>query len=86
MFDEIVKELKDVRYVLQIKNFISVGALDAQGLEFTGRDGVLKVVKGSMVVLKGVRRNNLYYLKSNTVTGQLATSVGTDDDSISYCI
>jgi len=32
-------------------------------------------------VLKGVRRNNLYYLKGNTVTRQLANSVGSNDDS-----
>ena len=32
--------------------------------------------KGSIVVLKGVRRNKL-----NTVTGQLATSINLDDDS-----
>ena len=45
------------------------------------RDGVLKMTKGSMVVLKGVRRNKLYYLKGSTVTGQVATSTDSDDDS-----
>jgi len=75
MFDGMVRELKDVRYVPQMKkNLISIRA--------SGRDGVLKMLKGSMIVLKGVRRNNLYYLKGNTVIGQLATSVGSDDDSI----
>jgi len=63
MFNEMVREQKDVRYIPQIKkNLISVGALEAQGLEFTGRDGVLKVLKvlkGSMVMLKGVGCNNL---------------------------
>ena len=83
MFDGIVRELKDVRYVPQMKkNFISIGALETQGLEFSDRDGVLKMLKGFMVVLKGVRRNNLYYLKGNTVTEQLITSVGSDDDWI----
>ena len=43
-------------------------------------DGVLKMTRGSMVVLKGVWRNNLYYLKSSTVTGQVATSIDSDDD------
>jgi len=61
-----------VRYVPKIKtNLISVGVLEIQGLEFTGRDGVFKLFKGFMVVLKGVRCNNLYYLKGNTVTRQL---------------
>jgi len=27
------------------------------------------MTKGSMVVMKGIRRNNLYYLKGGTVTG-----------------
>jgi len=82
MFDGMVRELKDVRYIPQMKkNIISIGALQAQGLKFSGRDGVLKVLKGSMIVLKGIRRNNLFYLKGNTITGQLATSVGLGDDS-----
>jgi len=39
------------------------------------------MTKGSMVLLKGVRRNNLYYLKGSTVTGQVATSTHSDTDS-----
>ena len=59
MFDGIVRELKDVRYLLQLKrNRISVGALKVLGLEVSIRDGVLKIVKCSMAALKGVRRNN----------------------------
>ena len=74
MFDGMMRELKDVRYIPQMKkNLISIGALEAQGLEFSDRDRVLKMLKGSMVVLKGVRRNNLYYLKDNTFTKQLET-------------
>jgi len=77
-----VQELKEVGYVPQLKrNLISVGALKSLGLEVSIKDGVLKMTKGSMVVLKGVRRNNLYYLKGSTVTGQVATSTDTDDDS-----
>jgi len=34
---------------------------------------------GSMVVMKGVRRNNLYYFKGSTVTGQVETSISSDD-------
>jgi len=82
MFDGIVRELKEVRYVSQLKrNLISVGALETLGLELSIKDGVLKMTKSSMVVLKGVRRNNLYYLKGSTVTGQVATSTDSDDDS-----
>ena len=55
MFDGIVRELKDVMYVPQLKmNLISVGALKTLGVEVSIRDGVLKMIKGSMVILKGV--------------------------------
>jgi len=69
MFDGMVWKLKEVRYVPQLKrNLISVDTLKTLGLEVSIRDGVLKMTKGSMVVLKGVRRNNLCYLKGSTVT------------------
>ena len=71
MFDGMVRELKKVRYFSQLKkNLILVGDLEALGLEIAGKDGILKMLRGSMVVMKGVRCNNLYYLKGNTVTGK----------------
>ena len=77
-----IRELKKVKYVPQLKrNIISVGALETLGLVVSIKDGVLKMTKGSMVVLKVVRRNNLYYLKGSTVTGQVATSTDSDEDS-----
>jgi len=70
MFDGIIRELKKVRYVPQLKrNLILVGALKTLGLVVSIRDGVLKMTKGTMVIMKGVCRNNLYYLKGSTVTG-----------------
>jgi len=55
MFDGMVRELKEVRYVPQVKkNLISIGALEALGHRVYVRDGVLKMTRGSMVVLKGV--------------------------------
>jgi len=71
-----------VRYVPQLKrNLISVGALKILGLEVSIKDEILKMTKGSMVILKGVRWNNLYYLNGSTITGQVLTSIDTDDDS-----
>ena len=40
------------------------------------------MLKGSIVVLKGVRQNNLHYLNGNTVTGKIVNSEGAEDDSI----
>ena len=62
------------------ENLISVGALETLGLEVSIRDGVLKMTKGSMVTLKGVRRNNLFYLKGSMVTRQMTTSTILDND------
>ena len=55
------------------KNINSVGALEAEGLRETLGEGVLKMSSGSLVVLKGIRCNTVYYLMGSTVTG-LASS------------
>ena len=63
LYDGTMRELKDVRYVPRMtKNLISVGALEAEGLRETLGEGVLKMSSGSLIDLKGIRRNNLYYL------------------------
>ena len=63
-----------MRYAPQLKrNLISVGTLKTLGLMLSIRDGVLKMTKGSIAFMKGVHRNNLYYLKGSTVTGQVET-------------
>jgi len=51
LFDVMIRELKDVRYVLQLnKNLISVGALEAHGLRRTLGEGILKMSHGSLAV------------------------------------
>ena len=56
MFDGMVRELIDVRYVPQLKrNFISIGALEALDHGVSIREGVLKMTRGSMVVLRSVQ-------------------------------
>ncbi|KAH9794681.1 hypothetical protein KPL71_004983 [Citrus sinensis] len=67
MFDGMVRELKKVRFVPTLKkNLISVGALEAKGYKVTIEDGIMKFTHGAMVILQGVRRHNLYYLKGGT--------------------
>ena len=75
--DGTVRELKDVRYVSQLKkNFI--GALEAQSLRGTHEESILKMSSGSLVILNGIRRNNLYYLKGSE---NLADLEHLEDDS-----
>lgn len=53
MYDNIVRTLTSVRHVPDLKKIlISLGVLDSDGYKFTGQDGVLKVFKGSLVVMK----------------------------------
>jgi len=82
MFDGVIRDLTDVRYVPQMKkNIISVGAVESKDLKLTLENGILKIAKGSMIVMKGARDRNLYYLKGSTVTSALAASVDSDDDT-----
>ncbi|CAL8995464.1 unnamed protein product, partial [Prunus brigantina] len=70
MHDGTVRELSDVRYVPDMKkNLISLGALESKGLKITMEGGVLKAVHGALVVMKGTRRNNLYFLRGSTILG-----------------
>jgi len=74
--------LKEVRYVPQLtKNFISVGRLEAQVLRRTLQEGILKMSSGSLVLLKDIQRNNLYYLKGYAVTEKLLASKYLKDNS-----
>ena len=83
LFDGMVGELKDVRHAPQLKkNVILIGALEAQALRETLGENILKMFSDSLVVLKGIRCNNLYYLKCNVIIENLATSECLDDDSI----
>jgi len=83
LFDEMIRKLNDVRYVPQLKkNLISVGVLEAQGVRETIGEGVLKMPSGSLVVLKGNRGNNLYYLNGSAVIENLATLGHLKDNSI----
>jgi len=62
MYYETMRELKDVRFIsCMTKNLISVGALEVESLRGTLEKGVLKMSSGSLVILKSIRHNNMYY-------------------------
>ena len=72
----------DVRYVSKLKkNLISLGALESKGLDVIIRDGVLKVISSTLMVMKGTRRNNLYYYNGSTMTKVVATISNSNEDS-----
>jgi hypothetical protein len=74
MHDGIVRTLADVRHIPSMsKNLISLSTLDAKGYKYSGGDGVLKVSKGSLIVMKGeLKSSNLYHLRGTTITGDAA--------------
>ena len=54
MFDGVVKTLSGVRHVPELKrNLISLSTLDSKGYKYTTKSGVLKISKGSLIVMKG---------------------------------
>jgi len=79
IFDGVVRDLTDMRYVPQMKkSIISVGVVESKGLKVTLENDILKIMKGSMVMMKGacnapilrVRRRyrDVYTQVRNTLT------------------
>ena len=59
--------LTDVWYISKLeKNLISLGTLESKGFTIILENGILKVVLGALVVMKGIRRNNLYLYQGST--------------------
>lgn len=72
MLDGTIRTLTDVRFIPMMKrNLISLSVFDNKGYKYSGGDGVLKVSKGSLVVIKADLRksNGLYYLRGTTIIG-----------------
>jgi len=73
MYDDTVKTLYDVKHVPELKkNLISLGVLDSNENKFTDQNGVLKVSKGALVVMKAEKVGNLYRLKGSTQVSEAA--------------
>ncbi|KAL4341388.1 hypothetical protein GQ457_08G037140 [Hibiscus cannabinus] len=73
--DGSTRVLTNVRYVPSLKkNLISLRALESKGSVVTIRDGVLKVKYGALVLMKDIRKNNLYYYQGSTVIGAVAAA------------
>lgn len=52
MHDDMIRDLSYVRYVSSLKkNLISASALEVKGGKIHIQDGVLKIVKGAMIVM-----------------------------------
>ena len=54
-------------------NLISLGVLESKGFKVTLVNGGLKVTRGALILLRGVRENNLYFLLGHSIGGGVAT-------------
>ena len=76
MHDGVEIVLQEVRYVPALKRkLISLGMLNLNGRVFKAENGTLKVIKGSMVVMKGLRHNGLCKLIGSTILESVSTVV-----------
>ena len=74
LYDGTMRDLNEVKYIPRMtKNLISVGGLKAKGLRGTLGEGILKMSSGSLVVLKGIQRDNLYCMKGRVEIGNLVS-------------
>ncbi|KAG8477766.1 hypothetical protein CXB51_027752 [Gossypium anomalum] len=84
MFDGVVRTLSDIRHVPELKrNLISLSTINSKGYRYTVKSRVLKISKGSLVIMKGQRKTaKLYVLQGSTITGNtaIASSSLSDDD------
>ena len=80
LWDESHRILDNVRLVPKLRRkLISLGMLDADGSTYKFENGVLRVMKGSIVMLKGVLKQGLYILQGEAIIGDAAaTSVSQD--------
>jgi len=61
--DSVATTLSNVRHVPDLKrNLISLGTLESKGCKYSAEGEVLKVSKGSRILLKGLRHGSLYVL------------------------
>lgn len=80
MWNGSIKILLEVKYISDLKrNLISLGMMDKNGYCYKAENGVLKVIKGAMVVLKGNLHQGLYVLQGSTVTGEVSVTESRSD-------
>lgn len=87
MHDGYIRELRNVRYIFYLKrNLISIGTLDFHGFLMNLKNGVTKVMKGAMAMMKGTIKNGLYILDGPTAIGEAIIAVKKGCHVLNYCI
>ena len=83
MWDGTIKILVKVRHIPDLtRNLFSLGMLEKKGYNYKSEGGVLRVMKGSLVVMKGLLQNGLYVLQGSVGTGETATTEASLDKTL----
>jgi len=73
--------LHDVRYMPGMsRHLILMGTLEAKGCVFEGNDGVLEVMQGNTVFMKGSQRASLYILQGEAKKSEAMVAESGDSD------
>ena len=71
----VVRTLGDAQYMPDLKNnLISLGTLDSKWYQIVLEGGCLKVLSGALVITRGKKENNVYFLQGGTVDGRASVS------------
>ncbi|KAF5775409.1 putative RNA-directed DNA polymerase [Helianthus annuus] len=74
--------LKNVRYIPSLKrSLLSLGTFERDGYHVLLKDGKAKVIKGSLVVLTGTRKDNNIYLLDGSVASNEVSAVISDKEN-----
>lgn len=75
MQDKIIRTLMDVRCIPNLeKNLIFLGTLDSFGYKYFSEGEVIRICKGSLVVIQGNKIDDIYLLLSSMVTSLTVVS------------
>ncbi|KAK2973991.1 hypothetical protein RJ640_022714 [Escallonia rubra] len=80
MHDGIVRTLTDVRNVPELRKIlISLGTLDSNSCSYRAAGGVMRIMKGALVVMKELKQNSLYFLQGSTITIAVAAAASSSN-------
>ncbi|XP_073136985.1 uncharacterized protein [Henckelia pumila] len=83
MWDGSIKILTDVRYISDLKrNLIYLGTLDHKGPRYKAQNGTLKVVKGSLVIIKAILKQGLYVLQGVNLSPEINVTTTDKDQTL----
>lgn len=83
LHDGIERILTEVRHVPKLRsNLVSLGILNQQDFSWKDENNVLKVTKGSLLYLRGIRERGLYVLQGSTLIGDVAAVTKPQETSL----